>query len=139
MARVLEGVRLLKRKDKHDSGWSYFDRLAVSCPNPEHVRCSRSRSVVLQMDVVGRNAPPFFLGVWLQAAWLTEVEHRAYMLDIGSMRLYQDAAGFFHRHFLWSLGNSALEGKPICVRVSLLLQFARLQMLWSGVGREVKE
>ena len=57
---ILEGVRLLKRKGKHDSGWSYFDRLAVSCPNPEHVRCSRSRSVALQMDVLGRNAPLCF-------------------------------------------------------------------------------
>ena len=53
---ILLGVRLLKGNGKHDSGWSYFDRLAVSCPNPEHVRCSRSRSVALQMDVHGRNA-----------------------------------------------------------------------------------
>ena len=90
---ILEGVRLLKRKGKHDSGWSYFDRLAVSCPNPDHVRCSRSRSVALQMDVLGRNAPLCFLGVWLQVAWLTEAEHRACMPDIGSMRLYKDAAG----------------------------------------------
>ena len=49
---ILEGVCLLKRKGKCDSGWSYSDRLAVSCPNPEHVRCSRSRSVALQVDVL---------------------------------------------------------------------------------------
>ena len=90
---ISEGVRLLKRKGKHDSGWSYVDHLAVSCPNPEHVRCSRSRSVALQMDVLGRNEPFCFLGVWLQSAWLTEAEHRAYMPDIGRMRLYKDAAG----------------------------------------------
>ena len=27
---ILEGVRFLNRKGKHDSGWSYFDRIAVS-------------------------------------------------------------------------------------------------------------
>ena len=47
---LLEGVCLLKKTGNHDNGWSSFDRLAVSCPNPEHVRCSRS-SVALRMDV----------------------------------------------------------------------------------------
>ena len=56
---------------------------------PRHLAPPRSS---LQMDVLGRNAPLYFLGVWLQAAWLTEAEHRACMPDIGSMQLYKDAA-----------------------------------------------
>ena len=34
MAEDLGGVRLLKRKGKHDRGWSCSDRLAVSRPKP---------------------------------------------------------------------------------------------------------
>ena len=63
---ILERVHFFRRKGEHDSGWSCFDRLAVSCPNREHVQCSRSRSVALQMDVLGRNARLCCLGVWLQ-------------------------------------------------------------------------
>ena len=58
---------LLKRKGKHDSGWSNFDRFVVSCPNPEHVRCCRSRSVALQMDVFDRNMH-FFVFFWCLVA-----------------------------------------------------------------------
>ena len=133
---ILEGVRLLKRKGKHDSGWSYFDRLAVSCPNPEHVLCSRSKSVALQMDVLGKNAPLCFF--WCLVAGSTvdgsgaqsiHARHRKHgTVQRRSWTLMNSLACFFHRHFLWSLGNNTLEGKPINVRVSLLLQFARLQM-----------
>ena len=131
MARseILEGARLLQRKGKHDSRWTEFDRLAVSCPEAEHVRPSRSKSVALQMDVLGKNAPLCFLGVWLQAALLTEADHEAYMPDwtlINSLSCF-----FFRRHFLWSLENSTPEDKHICVRLSLLIQFARVRLPWS--------
>ena len=36
-------------------------------------------------------------------------------------------ACFFHHHFLWSLGNSTLEGKPICVRVSLFVAICQIK------------
>ena len=76
---ILEGVRLLKRWSEHDSGWSHSDRLAVLCPSQEHVRCARSRSVALQLTCWALMHFFVFLGVWLQAAWLTDVEHRAYI------------------------------------------------------------
>ena len=127
---ILEGVRLLKRKGKHDSGWSYFDRLAVSCPNPEHVRCSRSRSIALQMDVLGRNAPLCFLGCLVAGSMVDgsgaqsmHARHRKHATVQGRSWTLMNRTFllvfFFHRHFLWSLGNSTLEGKPICVRVFL--------------------
>ena len=125
---ILEGVGLFRRKGKHDSGWSCFDRLAfrVQTENTCNVlgrgplHCKWTCSAGMHLFVF-----------WVSGCTQTEAEHRADMPDNGSMRMYKDATCFFHRHFLWSLGNSTLEGKPICVRLSLLFQFARLQVPWS--------
>ena len=127
---LLEGVRLLKKTGNHNNGWSYLNRLAVSCPNPEHVQYSPS-SVALRMDVplweclvagsmVGGNGAQGILARHWQSA---NARSRGWTL-VNSL------ACFFHRHFLWSLGNSTLEGKPLCVKVFLLFQLAKLQMSW---------
>ncbi len=57
---VLEGVKLKRVAGRCDGTWSYHARLAVVCPNPEHRRCSKSRSTELMVGTFGVDAPIFF-------------------------------------------------------------------------------
>ena len=133
------GRRSWRAQGEHESGWSYFDRCAVSCPKPEHVRCSRLRSLCIANGRARQECPFFGGGVWLQGSMgcgsgAQGIHARHWKYANAQRRrwtLMNTLAGLLHRHFPWSLGNSTLEGKTICVRVSLLFQFARLQMPWS--------
>ena len=65
---ILEGVRLLKRKGKSTTVAGAIS-IALRFRISVEVRC-------IENEV---------FWVWLQAAWLTEAEHRAYVPDIGSL------------------------------------------------------
>ena len=89
---MLEGMRLGRKRGKHDGGYSYHTRLLVQCPNAAHVGCGKSRSTALQTDTFGRRAALYFLGAWMTAAWrLSEGEHRVFIPSVADMREYRDS------------------------------------------------
>lgn len=82
----LEGARVRVVRGKHDSGWSYNERLSVRCTNGDHHKCTKSRSVVLQQAEYGPRAPLIFLGAWLRASHMPEELHRSYVPTAAEMR-----------------------------------------------------
>ena len=86
---VLEGVRVHVVKGRHQGGYSYYDRLQVTCPNPQHSRCQKSRSTLKQVNQVGPRAAVGYLGAWLLRAHdLSEAEHRRYDPSMDDVRAY---------------------------------------------------
>lgn len=80
------GVPVTRVQAKHDSGWSYFARLRVACPNPAHPGCNKSRSLELLRDVAGPRAAEWYLGAWLSKQHLPHVEHKAYRPTLQDIR-----------------------------------------------------
>lgn len=88
---VLEGARVTKVSGRHRDGYSYYDRLQVTCTNPEHKRCRKTRSTVLSASELGPKAALCYLGTWLRASHLPEGEHRKYEPPMADMRAYRDS------------------------------------------------
>ena len=74
-ARIL-GQTVSVIKGRHVGGYSYYDRLAVQCCNPEHVGCSRSRSTALLVAEFGPKACEYWLGAWLSSSHVAQGVHR---------------------------------------------------------------
>ena len=95
--------------------------------NPAHVRCSRSMSVALQEDVLGRNSAPCFFGCLVAGSTVegsrAQGRHARHWRCARAQRRgrtrINSLSCFLGRHLLWRLGNGAAEPKPICVRPSL--------------------
>ena len=85
---TLGGVNLRVVKAKRDSSHHYFSRLAVTCSNPGHPLCNRSRSTELQVGTYGRLAAVYYLGSWLEANHLSQAEHKAYQPSAAIIRNY---------------------------------------------------
>ena len=68
---------------------TYEARLRVSCSNPAHGHCERSRSVALYRAELGHHCAEAFLGAWLRKAVdLPAVEHRKYTPSLADMQTY---------------------------------------------------
>lgn len=88
----LEGMPLRKiagRKGS-DSKHTYAGRLSIKCPNPDHVNCSKSRSVQLCVEQLGPQAPLVFLGAWAERFDLPADQHGAkFNPTLAEMRDYK--------------------------------------------------
>lgn len=87
---TLLGQRLRTVKGRAGGAWSYEPRLTVSCRNPGHVGCAKSRSIAMDSVTFGRLAPVYFLGAWLQRADMPVAEHKKYLPDRAAMRAFAD-------------------------------------------------
>lgn len=83
---TIGGQTLQRVKGRHDHKWSYCDRLALSCNNLEHPRCTRGRSIALGTTEFGRLAPIYYLGAWLRMSHLSADAHKRYRPDAEAMR-----------------------------------------------------
>ena len=85
-------VRLVKgiNRDK----WFYFDRLDVTCPNPAHKGCGRSRSRELEVALFGPRSAEFWLGAWLSMSYATPDtrSHREFVPTHDAVQAYADSA-----------------------------------------------
>lgn len=84
------GQRLHKVKGKSTGGWSYHDRLSVSCRNPAHDGCSKSRSLELGKAEFGALAPMFYLGAWLKCSDMPKERHRGYKPTDSEVRSFAE-------------------------------------------------
>lgn len=75
----LLGQRLRQVQGRVGGHWNYLPRLSVTCRNPDHRHCSKSRSTRLGTEVHGDLAPVFFLGAWLERSELPEEQHKKYV------------------------------------------------------------
>lgn len=88
--RVL-GQRLRMVRGRKGGGWSYEPRLSVTCSNPAHEGCSKSRSAAMDTSVFGHLAPVYFLGAWLQRSEeMTMAQHKRYLPDRAAVRAFAD-------------------------------------------------
>ena len=87
----LEGMRLQKVSGRASGsgGHNYASRLKVCCPNPDHVRCSKSRSTKLMVNELGPKAVLCFLGSWCEHFHLDEAEHCQFMPSLEQQREYK--------------------------------------------------
>jgi hypothetical protein len=87
--REIMGQWVKRVKGRQGGGWSYHDRIAVSCSNTEHLHCNRSRSLVMDIDIFGPSAAQTFLSVWLgKADSLSEAAHKAYIPSRADVRAF---------------------------------------------------
>ena len=75
---TLLGQQVQRVAGRRDSTWSYHRRLRVTCCNPKHEGCSKSRSTQLDVPAFGPQGVIFYLGAWLSASSKPEAEHRGY-------------------------------------------------------------
>ena len=73
------GQRLRHVQGRAGGQWSYQPRLSVTCRNPDHRQCTKSRSTRLDTEVHGELAPVLFLGAWLERSELPEAQHKKYV------------------------------------------------------------
>lgn len=85
------GQRLRRVHGRQDGKWSYEDRLSVSCSNPAHDRCRKSRSVALDGARFGPLSAMYFLGAWLEkSAHMTQAEHKRYVPSQSEVQGFAD-------------------------------------------------
>lgn len=89
---TLLGQRVRTTKGRNGGQWNYEPRLTVACLNPSHECCSKSRSVTMDTAALGRLAPVYFLGAWLQRGEMTQAEHRRYMPGWKEMKAFADSS-----------------------------------------------
>ena len=91
--REIMGQMVKRVAGRRAGGWSYHDRIAVTCSNIEHVQCNKSRSLALDVDLSGASAAHSFLAVWLgKAGVLSQAEHKAYTPSRAEMRAFVEAS-----------------------------------------------
>ena len=90
----IDGVPVQFEPGREDVAYSHHNRLRVSCNNPAHSKpCRKSRSMALQSDKLGPNAAHIFLGCWLAASDLPEIQHRAYRANMDCQLAYKAQRG----------------------------------------------
>ena len=89
VAREILGCTVKRIKGRHAGGWSYADRISISCCH--HDSCSRSRSLALDVDLFGPRSAEFFLVAWLQVGPLIGPEkHGKHVPTRAEVRAYLD-------------------------------------------------
>lgn len=84
------GQAVVVVQGRHDARWSYSDRLTIRCRNPDHGRCTKSRSLALDRDVFGPRAAEGYLGAWLLRSDLPAAEHSKHKPSRADIRAYLD-------------------------------------------------
>ena len=91
--REIMGQMVKRVAGRRAGGWSYHDRIAVTCINIEHVQCNKSRSLALDIDLFGPSAAHTYLAVWLgKSDVLSQAEHKAYTPSRAEMRAFVEAS-----------------------------------------------
>lgn len=81
------GQPLRRIHGRRGGGWSYHARVQVTCGNPLHDGCSKSRSVALDVEAYGPLACVYYLGAWLQAAdGMSAARHKSYKPSAAQFR-----------------------------------------------------
>ena len=92
---VIEGVQVRVRAAYNKHGRSHAEPWIVQpCPIHGHT-CTKSRSVMIDRDVLGEHAVDCYLGCWLEAALDPDVEdHAGHEPSLGDMEKYGRKRGF---------------------------------------------
>ncbi len=86
--RDIMGQAVRRVRGRDSGGWSYRDRIAISCRNPAHTSCSKSRSLALDLDVFGPTAAVIFLSTWLSLSDTDERIHKKMVPTRAEMRAF---------------------------------------------------
>ena len=86
--RDIMGQAVKRVRGRDSGGWSYRDRIAISCRNPAHTSCSKSRSLALDLDVFGPTAAVIFLSTWLSLSDTDERIHKKMVPTRAEMRAF---------------------------------------------------
>jgi hypothetical protein len=86
--RDIMGQAVKRVRGRDSGGWSYRDRIAISCRNPAHTSCSKSRSLALDLDVFGPTAAVIFLSTWLSFSDTDERIHKKMVPTRAEMRAF---------------------------------------------------
>ena len=90
--REICGQFVRRIKGRYSGPHAFFDRIAVSCSNPLHANCAKSRSLAMGIETFGCDAAEIYLATWLAAAFdMTENAHRNYKPTAQEMREYQES------------------------------------------------
>lgn len=85
---TLLGQAVRQVSGRSGSKWSYHPRLSVTCGNPAHDRCAKSRSTAMEVETYGRLASVYYLGAWLQRSDLPAEAHRQYAPSRDEVRAF---------------------------------------------------
>ena len=82
------GAPLIRVDGRNDETWRYHKRFKVFCLNPDHVGCSKSRSVMLDAEEFGAKAPNIYITCWLARMGMVHAQHRGYKPSRAEMKAY---------------------------------------------------
>lgn len=84
----LLGQPLRRVSGRSDERWHYYDRITVTCNNPSHEKCQKSRSLELAQADMGPLAAVYFLGAWLKVSHMECNAHRRHKPTVADMRAF---------------------------------------------------
>lgn len=90
LPKTILGQALRRVKGRTGGGWSYHSRVAVSCRNPLHVGCGKTRSTELGKEKFGPLSAAFFMGAWLSKSDMPMHAHKEYKPSDAEVRAFAE-------------------------------------------------